>query len=140
MNNELKKLVGGEEVCGFTIRPWGIKALAELTPVFEQVYIGMKRRGVSIKNFREKIDGLVFSIMPFAPQILSTSLGMTVEKVDEKITPDKIVPIITAIIRLNLDYLKNLSAPVMATVTAMAKEAIPGQSVSSSSTDTTKGG
>lgn len=122
-NEEMRKLIEEETVCGFTIRPWGITALARLSPTFEAIYAGMKARGVSIMTIRENMDGLVFALLPHAPAILSVTLGIKESEIDEKVNPGDLVPIVLTIFRLNIDYLKNWSAPVTATVEVLAKEA-----------------
>ena len=123
MNTEMERLVEEQEICGWKIRPWGITALAKLSPTFEAIYRGMKERGVSLKTMGENKEGIIFSLLPHAPAIIAVSLGIRESEIDEKVSPGDVMPIVLTIIRLNIEYLKNWSAPLTATVSILEKEA-----------------
>lgn len=119
--SETETLLDYVEVGGYKIRPWGLVALQKLSPHLERIIIGMQTRGISIKDVKDGkgIEKVVFSILPECADVVAITLNATLEEVD-KIPPDKVPVIILTILKVNMNYLKNLSGPIMARIKEVA--------------------
>ncbi|MDD5348236.1 MAG: hypothetical protein PHT59_06465 [Candidatus Omnitrophica bacterium] len=109
--SELSKLTNNEvEVEGFKLAPWCIGNLAELAPDIERVMARLKERGVTMTTWREKLTDIIFQVLPEAPRFISVSTGKPIEEIS-KLPSEKAFRILSAIISLNLGYLKNWLGP-----------------------------
>lgn len=135
--DEATKVLDFVEVDGLKIKPWGIGALAKLSPHLENIMRELKKRGVSLKDVRDGkgLEGIVFSILPECPDMLSISLGVPKEEVDGYPT-EKALRLIFTVVKLNMDYLKNWLGPLAATIREAAGFSRP--LTSSSAGDTVK--
>jgi hypothetical protein len=110
--NEVNKLIEGETIEGHLIKPWTICDLKQLSPVFEQIYLGVLQRGVDWKEWQKDFAKIVFAALPSAPEIIVITLKMSMEDV-HKIPAGVDVKLLSGIIRVNLTYLKNSLIPTM---------------------------
>ena len=122
---------GVEDVFGFKIKPWGFDEVEKLTPVFELIFINLKKRKILLKDFyhltkepdaggQEKtkiellnFDQLYFAIMPNVRAVFKISLHVSDEEIS-KITPEQMPILFLKIVMQNVGYLKNWLALVMA--------------------------
>ncbi len=128
-------LIDGERVGNFTVRPWTIPKCAEMTPIFEAIYLEMKKRRLNFKDLFDattgkiellNIDQLFFVVMPFAPEIICKTLD--IEPKDLKGVPqDEMFNLMAVITRQNVGYIKNLFALTMQAVMTIASSS-SGQS------------
>lgn len=122
-------LLDGEEIAGYVVRPWTITTCARMTPVFESIVEEMKRRKLKFRDFLDtsggklellNMDQVFFVVMPYAPETISITLGITAEEM-KKIPQEEIFNIMAAILRQNVGYLKNLFALMMQTMATIAE-------------------
>lgn len=123
--NSVDILLDGEKVAGHIVKPWTITKAAALSPVFEKIQAELKNRKLSFRDFFAggatiNIDQLFFVIMPYVPEILKITLGITEDEVD-KIGQGDLMKFIVVIVQQNLDYLKNLFALIVS-MAQMIKE------------------
>jgi hypothetical protein len=115
-------LLDGETVAGVLVKPWTLTKCAALSPVFEKIANDLKKRHLSFKDFFAEgkvinIEQLYFIIMPFMPEVLKITLDTDVDKLDQS----TVLQFIVAIVRQNIEYLKNLFA-LIATMAQQLKE------------------
>jgi len=113
----VEALLDGEEVAGRIVRPWTIRKAAALSPTFASIQADMKARKLSFRDFFAdgkviNVDQLFFVIMPFAPDIIKITLGVTDEELD-KISQNDMTKLVSVIALQNIEYLKNLFALIM---------------------------
>ena len=122
---------GVEDVFGFKIKPWGFDEVEKLTPVFELIFINLKKRKILLKDFyhltkepdaggQEKtkiellnFDQLYFAIMPNVRAVFKISLHVSDDEIS-KIAPEQMPILFLKIVMQNVGYLKNWLALVMA--------------------------
>jgi hypothetical protein len=128
MTDDLKTLIDEVDVCGYKVRPWGIVQIAALAPAFERIVNKMKTRGVKLPDIlngiRDKtfvgIDGIIFSVLPEAPEIIAKTLKIDLAEV-EKIPQSSVMPIVLTILNQNILYLKNWLGPLLTMTKAVAE-------------------
>lgn len=132
---EKEILIDKDTVAGIKIKPWTISKCSEVTPFLERIYIELKKRHLTFKDFfiiepspegKEKItvmnlDQLFFTIMPFSADIIKTTLSLTTEELD-KVSPEEAHTIIATILRQNIGYIKNSFALIRMSVQTLAKK------------------
>jgi hypothetical protein len=104
-------LVSEIEVYGYKIKPWGIATLSRLSPTLEAIVTDLKKRNVTLKTAEADIAGVIFSILPYAVDIVAVSLKISKEEV-ENIPAEQSPVILFTIISQNLEYLKNWFSPI----------------------------
>jgi hypothetical protein len=117
--DETALLLDGIEVAGYKVKPWGICDLAKLSPSFERIYFSMKERKIELGSLSGNIDKVIFAILPEAPHILAITLKVSIDEI-EKLSPEKVMPLMFSIINMNMAYLKNWLSPL----TAMVKQIV----------------
>ena len=118
-------LLDGEMVAGYLVKPWTIRKAAALSPVFARIQATLKEQHLAFRDFFAdgkviNMDQLFFLIMPFAPDIIQETLGISDAEVD-KIGQSDMVKFISVIALQNIEYLKNLFALIQ-TITLRLKE------------------
>lgn len=109
--DDVTKVLDYIEVEGFKVRPWGITALAKLSPHLEKVITELRSRGVTLKGVKEgDIGGVIFSVLPSCPDILAITLEIPLEEVG-KLSAERSMKVLLAIATTNMDYLKNWLGP-----------------------------
>ena len=128
MSDELCTLTDEIELCGFTLRPWSLSMLADLTPHIDRVITAFRARGVTLEKFLAAVQAksfdidtdILFCILPEIPAILSRTLKIGIEEVD-MLDQEKVGILISAIGVQNLAWLKNLSRPLNYVMASMAE-------------------
>lgn len=120
-------LLDGEQVCGFIVRPWTISKCAAMTPVFEMIAGELKKRNLKFRDLFDiskgkvellNMEPLFFTVMPYSPDIIAITLDLSADEL-KKISQDKMFDIMSAIVRQNVGYVKNLFALMMQTVATL---------------------
>ena len=120
-----------EDVFGFHVKPWGFDEIEKLTPVFELIFIDLKKRKILLKDFYQltkepqgdgsektkiellNFDQLYFAIMPNVRAVFKITLHITDDEIS-RITPEQMPVLFLKIVMQNVGYLKNWLALVMA--------------------------
>ena len=109
-----------ESFMGFNVKPWGFDEIESLTPIFEMIFIELKKRKLATRDFylmtkdeagKTKVEilnfeQLYFIIMPHLRQIFKITLHLDDEKIST-IQPDQMMNLLLKIILQNIGYLKN---------------------------------
>ena len=115
-----KVLFSDIEIEGYKIKPWSLGKMEELSPCFERIGMEFIKRGLKIANVEKEIPQIIFTILPQVSIIISITLNEDIEKVKE-FDIGKATTIIIAIARLNMEFLKNVSSPVMGAISQIVK-------------------
>lgn len=114
--SDLQKVTNQEvEISGHKIKAWGLVKISKLSPAIDRIICRLKDQGATWEKYKEDIDNGTFTtcdkalscIMPDAPEILSVSMGISIDEVD-KLPQEEITFIIMTIIGQNITYIKNL--------------------------------
>jgi len=95
------------KVEGYDIKSWSLGQVTDLAPVFERIAIRAADRGVTMKTAMKSMGKVVPSVLPDAPLIIATTLGISLEEARD-FELSKATVVILTIINLNIEYLKNV--------------------------------
>jgi hypothetical protein len=110
----LTSLLAEENLDGYTVKPWTIKQLLQVTPILKDLAGKLKDRGVSLDNFGDTVAsegvqglaGLVDLILPRLPEFLAASLRISREEAEE-MDLGLALNLAVKVLALNVEHLKN---------------------------------
>jgi hypothetical protein len=108
------------EAGGFKVGPWTLGNVIDLAPIFRAMAVVVKERGIKPAEAEKRIPELLELALPFAPQIISVTVGITPAEARNLSVPRASVILLT-IVSQNLEHLKNffgLDLPKFRTVAA----------------------
>lgn len=115
-----KKLNEAIKVEGYTVKPWSLGIVEELTPCFQRITLEMVKGGITFENAEKEFPKIILSVLPEVSQILSITLKEDLEKVKE-FQMDKVVTLILTIATQNINYLKNSLSPMTEMIRNLTK-------------------
>lgn len=99
-------LFPGKEIEGYIVKPWTLKQVRLLSPVFVDLFAIAKKEGATPENFMQIIEELLPALLPNAHKIISVSLGVSEDEADE-LSFGKASILTISILAENVEYLKN---------------------------------
>jgi hypothetical protein len=119
----LASLLTEEKVAGYTVKPWTIKQLLQVTPILKVLAEELKRMGVTVENFADVvadqgltgIAGLLNLILPQLPEFLAVSLRVSREEAED-IDVGLALQLAVKVLGVNLEHLKNSFGLIMSQV------------------------
>jgi len=122
----LTSLLAEENLDGYTIKPWTIKQLLQVTPILKDVGEKLAEVGVTLETLSDMVvsqgvaglAGLVDIILPHLPTFLSASLRISLEEAGE-IDLGLSLVLVVKVLSLNIEHLKNSLSLVMGEMTPL---------------------
>jgi hypothetical protein len=110
----LTSLLTEETLDGYTIKPWTIKQLLQVTPILKDLAQKLGDLGVTLDNFGDTVAsqgvqglaGLVDLILPQIPEFLAASLRISREEAEE-MDLGLALNLAVKVLALNVEHLKN---------------------------------
>lgn len=110
----LTSLLAEESLNGYTVKPWTIKQLLQVTPILKDLAGKLGDMGVSLDNLRETVAsqgvqalaGLIDLILPQLPEFLAASLRIPREEAEE-LDLGLALNLAVKVLALNVEHLKN---------------------------------
>lgn len=103
------------ELHGYKITGWSIGQLSRLAPYFEVIATRLKLQNFNLDSIDKQETGniqkIIFAVLPEIVNILAITLREKKEVIEDW-NLEKTTEIIFAIVKVNLEYLKNLSGRV----------------------------
>jgi len=111
-------LNGGVTIGKYLVKPWTIIQIAGMSRIFEMIYHELKQRNFTSSKLESIVDekdesaltDLLFVFMQYLPSFMVTTLGCTKEEL-EQIPPEVCSQIAIAMVKQNVNYLKNFLSP-----------------------------
>ena len=122
----LTSLLAEENLDGYTIKPWTIKQLLQVTPILKDIGEKLAEVGVTLETLSDMVvsqgvaglAGLVDIILPHLPTFLSASLRISLEEAGELDLGLSLV-LVVKVLPLNIEHLKNSLSLVMGEMTPL---------------------
>ena len=122
----LTSLLAEENLDGYTIKPWTIKQLLQVTPILKDVGEKLAEVGVTLETLSDMVvsqgvaglAGLVDIILPHLPTFLAASLRISLEEAGE-IDLGLSLVLVVKVLSLNIEHLKNSLSLVMREMTPL---------------------
>lgn len=110
--NEGLAIFGEVTIEGFTVKPWTLKQVIQLTSVLKMMVSNLQENGIDFSNLEREVDpklivGLLEGIAPVLPQLIAVSLRFDNVSEAEEMEWGKAVAIGTQIFVLNWNHIKN---------------------------------
>ena len=105
-------------VGGVKLRPLTLAQINDLAPVIEKVVNAMIKRGITVENSKDKINDIIFAIMPHSVDILKIVLNEDTEVI-KKLETSAAIDIFKTIIVQNATYIRNCISPLVAEIQAI---------------------
>jgi len=122
----LTSLLAEENLDGYTIKPWTIKQLLQVTPILKDIGEKLAEVGVTLETLSDMVvsqgvaglAGVVDIILPHLPTFLSASLRISLEEAGE-IDLGLSLVLVVKVLSLNIEHLKNSLSLVMREMTPL---------------------
>ena len=122
----LTSLLAEENLDGYTIKPWTIKQLLQVTPILKEIGEKLAEVGVTWETLSDMLAsqgvaglaGLVDIILPHLPTFLAVSLRISLEEAGE-IDLGLSLVLVVKVLSLNIEHLKNSLSLVMGEMTPL---------------------
>ena len=118
-------LFSAKKIEGYTVKPWSLAMMEELSPCLERLIVVFKEKGIALDKVQDEIPKVIFTILPEVKTILSVTLKEDVEIVKE-FDLGKVLALSLVIVSQNMEVLKNSFGPVSSLINQMAKMALSG--------------
>ena len=110
----LTSLLAEEKLDGYTVKPWTIKQLLQVTPILKDLAQKLGDKGVTLDNFGDMVASqgvqgladLVDLILPQIPEFLAASLRISREEAEE-MDLGLALNLAVKVLALNVEHLKN---------------------------------
>ena len=102
-------------VGGVKLRPLTLAQINDLAPVIEKVVNAMIKKGITVENVKDRINDIMFAVIPYSSEILRTVLNADTEVVD-KIEVGAAIDIFREVIIQNASYIRNCISPLVAEI------------------------
>lgn len=110
----LTSLLAEESLNGYTVKPWTIKQLLQVTPILKDLAAKLGDMGVTLDNLGETVAsqgvqalaGLIDLILPQLPEFLAASLRIPREEAEE-LDLGLALNLAVKVLALNVEHLKN---------------------------------
>jgi len=113
-----------KQVAGYTVKPWTLGQIEELSACFERVAFKCVDKGVSISldKLEAELPKIIGSALPEISTVLSVTIdGLSVEDA-KKFDLETATLLILTVVHQNMEYLKNSLGPI----NIMIKQLIAG--------------
>jgi len=110
----LTSLLAEDVLEGYTIKPWTIKQLLQVTPILKDLAKKLGEMGITLDNFGDMVAsqgvqglaGLIDLILPRLPEFLAISLRVPKEEAEE-MDLGLALRLAVKVLALNVEHLKN---------------------------------
>ncbi|MBW1992660.1 MAG: hypothetical protein JRI59_11250 [Deltaproteobacteria bacterium] len=125
----LGALLTEEKLEGYSVKPWTIKQLMQVTPILKGLGEKLKGMGVTLDNFSDLLAeqglqglaGLVDLILPQLPEFLSISLRIPKEEAEE-MDLGLALALAVRVLALNIEHLKNSFGLITGQMNALVRQ------------------
>jgi hypothetical protein len=110
----LTSLLAEDVLEGYTVKPWTIKQLLQVTPILKDLAKKLGEMGITLDNFGDMVAsqgvqglaGLIDLILPRLPEFLAISLRVPKEEAEE-MDLGLALRLAVKVLALNVEHLKN---------------------------------
>jgi hypothetical protein len=124
----LTSLLAEDVLEGYTVKPWTIKQLLQVTPILKDLAKKLGEMGITLDNFGDMVAsqgvqglaGLIDLILPRLPEFLAISLRVSREEAEE-MDLGLALRLAVKVLALNVEHLKNSFNLVTGQVTPLIR-------------------
>ncbi|MBM4286897.1 MAG: hypothetical protein FJ135_01895 [Deltaproteobacteria bacterium] len=123
----LTSLLAEEDLEGYTVKPWTVKQLIQVTPVLKDLAEKLGEMGITLDNWDavasqglQGLAGLIEMILPHLPQFLAASLRLPLTEAEE-LDLGLALKLAVRVLALNVDHLKNSFSLIRGQVTPLIR-------------------